>query len=57
MTGPVPTGEATRFPAGVPFIDEARLRALVPMTSAVVCVEAALSEGRRPAWPRPARRS
>jgi ornithine cyclodeaminase/alanine dehydrogenase-like protein (mu-crystallin family) len=33
---------------GVPFIDGARLRALVPITSAVVCLEAALSEGSAP---------
>jgi ornithine cyclodeaminase/alanine dehydrogenase-like protein (mu-crystallin family) len=34
--------------AGLPFLDGRRLRALVPMTSAVVCLEAALSEGSAP---------
>jgi hypothetical protein len=44
----MPFGTQSAMPAGLPFLDAATLRALVPMTSAVVCVEAALSEGSAP---------
>jgi ornithine cyclodeaminase/alanine dehydrogenase-like protein (mu-crystallin family) len=56
VTGSDPAGTSGAASAGtsgaasaeVPFLDGARLRALVPMTSAVVCIEAALSEGSAP---------
>jgi ornithine cyclodeaminase/alanine dehydrogenase-like protein (mu-crystallin family) len=40
--------EATRGAAGLPVLDETRLRQLVPMTAAIVALEAALYDGSAP---------
>ncbi len=50
MNGQIDPGSGPGFSAGAspPFLDERRLRELVPMTSAVVALEAALYDGSAP---------